>query len=292
MAERRGPNRRKKAARRKARRRSVFARALPVLCIAAACVAAGMTVNNRYGAHLAVIAERMNEIRDPSIDRVVVQGSFSVNVDELLRNSGVTLPVTADKLKKEYLKKMTAANPWIEKVRCIGAKKGMATLQVSERRPIALVQLGSVWLVDEAGICMPLKRGVSYECPLVSGLRDSVGGDGIRRLKAFDARRLALLCEEIDKCDSAFARTVAQLNFGGDGRVCMTLCGTPTAIFIGENAPAQGLERLTRIWNMVATGRRFPRSIDCSYRNIAFVSPAVTVHPAGATKTGTRKNKG
>jgi hypothetical protein len=292
MSERRGPNRRRKAAHRKARRRSAFAVAMPVLLIAAVCIATGIMVHAHYGTRLAALAARMNGMRNPSIDRVVVEGSFAMAPEELLRRAGITLPVTVEKLEKECLKKIAEINPWIEKARLVGSKKGTATLFVSERRPVALLQLGTVWLVDDAGICMPLKRGVSYNLPLASGLRDSVGNDGIRRLTVSDARRLVTFYSEIDRCDSAFAHTVAQLHFSKGGKVSMTLCGAPTIIFMREDAVAGGLELLARIWAMVATEARFPQRIDCSYRNLVFVSPAFGARVAEAKSPDTRKPKG
>lgn len=292
MAKRRGPNSRRKSVHRKTRRRSAFAAAAPVLLVVVAGIVGGVMAYANYGARLMSIAGRMVEIRNPSIDRVVVQGSFAVAPEELLRRAGVTLPVTVDKLEKECLKKIAVINPWIGKARLIGAKKGTATLYVSERRPIALLQLGSIWCVDDEGICMPLKRGVSYDLPLASGLRDSTGDDGVRRLRASDARRLATVYREIERCDSAFAHTLAQLHFGGDGKVGMTLCGAPTVVFIREDAVAGGLERLARIWAMVATDRQFPQRIDCSYRNLAFVSQAGGARVAQAKSPDARKNKG
>jgi hypothetical protein len=292
MTKRRGPNSRRKSVHRQTKRRTAFAAAAPVLLVVAVCVVAGVMAYAKYGAHLIALAERMNGMRNPSIDRVVVEGSFTMAPEELLRRTGVALPVTVDKLEKECLKKIAKINPWIEKARLTGARKGTATLYISARRPIALLQLGSIWLVDEEGVCMPLKRGVSYDLPLASGLFDSVGNDGIRRLKTSDARRFATFYNEIGRCDSAFVRTVAQLHFGSDGKVGMTLCGTPTIIFMREDAVAGGLERLARIWAMVATDRQFPQRIDCSYRNLAFVSPAGSARVAEAKSPDTRKNKG
>jgi hypothetical protein len=292
MAKRRGPNSRRKSANRTSRRRSAFAGSAPVLLIVTASIIAGTMAYMNYGARLTAFAKRMSGMRNPSIDRVVVEGSFAMTPEELLRRAGVTLPVTVDKLEKECLEKIAAINPWIEKARIVGAKKGTATLYVNERRPIALLQLGSVWLVDKEGVCMPLKRGVSYDLPLASGLRDSVGNDGIRRLTTSDAKRLVTFYSEIDRCDSAFAHTVAQFHFGKGGKVSMTLGGAPTIIFVREDAVAGGLERLARIWAMVAADRQFPQKIDCSYRNLVFVSPAGSARVAVAKSPDARKNKG
>jgi hypothetical protein len=110
MSERRGPNRRRKAAHRKARRRSAFAVAMPVLLIAAVCIATGIMVHAHYGTRLAALAARMNGMRNPSIDRVVVEGSFAMAPEELLRRAGITLPVTVEKLEKECLKKIAEIN--------------------------------------------------------------------------------------------------------------------------------------------------------------------------------------
>jgi hypothetical protein len=292
MAKRIGPNCRKKAAQRKARHRPIFKTAAIVLLLVVAGGAGGLVARQNYGMRLVTLVKRYKEFREPQIARVVVKGSIDSNCEELLKRSGITFPVSIGDLKNGWLKKMAAMNPWIEKIRLEKTARGTATVTIRERTPVALVNKGSVWLVDREGIFLPVKHGVSYALPLISGLHDSIGGDGVHRLFAADRDRISKLYDDFNASDTAFVNALTQIRFGDDGILTLSLSGTPTVITINEAAASEGLARLARIWPLVMKFPDPPRSIDCSFRNIAFVVPGDAARVADARGGDARKNKG
>lgn len=292
MTKHRGPNSRKKSARRRERQRSTFKRFLPVLLAVSAVSIATILLIDRYGARLEAIADRLKAIRDPDIERIEVRGSLALVPDELLHRFGLSLPMTLGELRKQCREKIGAAQPWIEKIQVVRSRGGTATVCVSERTPIALLQSGSVRLVDAEGYLLPLRPGVTYDLPLVSGLRDSVAGSGVHRLHGRDQHRLSAFSDELNRCDTAFTRAVSQMDFRGDGRVLLSFQKSPTVVVVHEGAAAEGFDRLTRILATIAAEATPARMIDCSYGTIAFVTPGEHVPVAAVRRGAEGKSKG
>jgi hypothetical protein len=292
MAERIGSNGRKKRALRAKRRRFAVARTVVAVMVALLVSGGGMMLYEKFGARASYFAARVDAWRHPTINRVVVEGTLLVGPDELLRRGGTVLPITLKGLKRVFREKTGSVNPWIEMVRRVRVRGGTATITVIERQPVALLQRGTICLVDRHGVCIPLERGVAHDVPLVSGLSDSTGLDGIRLLTQRDRVRLVCFLHETSLFDTAFARAMAQLHFKGDGTVGITVTGTPTVVTIREDAVREGLGRLARIWPIVGNDPQQPRSIDLSYRNIAFVTTRGAARMAGAKDLETPKDRG
>jgi cell division septal protein FtsQ len=286
MAKRVGPNHRKKSAKRNRRLASSFF-TMAIFCLAIALVlGAFVLLYWNYEPRIMGIVERIKVSRNPSINHVVVKGTLQVLPDELLRKAGITLPLSFDTLKKECLARLKTVHPWIEQVRCVGHRGGTVTLEVRERRPIAFLQSATITLVDDQGVRMPLERGVTYDVPLVSGIKDSAGGltaDGLVRLTRF-------LAESV-RYDPAFAAAVTQLHFECDGRVAVVLEGVPTVVVMRDNAVREGIDRLTMLWTMVGNGS-YPQRIDISYSTLAFVTLHGAARIAGAGDPMTPGKKG
>ena len=290
MGKRLGANVRKKRAERRKKRpshRSGFMRYMSTGVLYAGLFAAGTALLVRYKDHLPGIdgiADRL-KLKRATVENVVMQGAVHVTPEEIIRRSGMKLPVTLDQLKREYLYVLSRTSPWIEKVHLMTAKKGAVTLGVVERRPVALVQMrdgAKVALVDAEGVCLPLDPQAVRELPLVSGLADSIGEYGIRRLTAGDCGRMNRFFSTAAEVDSAFLRHITQVHFTPDGIARIKVAGSPTVITIDEKDAVLGLQRLIMVWEATAGDSLRPGRIDLSCRNLAFVS---TVPPAAPDRS-------
>jgi hypothetical protein len=235
------------------------------------------------------------------VESVVMQGAVHVAPEEIIRRSGIKLPVTMDKLKREYLYMLSKASPWIEKVNFTTAKKGQATLSVVERKPKVMMQMmagAKIMLVDADGVCIPLDPHAVRTLPLVSGLSDSIAECGIHRLTAGDCERMNRFFSSAAAVDTGFIRHITQVHFSADGIVRILMAGSPTVITIDENETTARLQRLMLVWEALSADSLRPGRIDLSCRNLAFVSmPLVKperagLRPAGAAKqTDSRSTK-
>jgi cell division septal protein FtsQ len=226
------------------------------------------------------------------VTSVVMQGTVHVTPEEIIRRSGIKLPVTLDLLKREYLYMLSKTSPWIDKVHLMTAQKGTVTLGVVERKPVALVRMqtaAKIALVDAAGVFLPLDPRAALTLPLVSGLADSIGEAGIRRLTAGDCERMNNFLGDAVRLDSTFARRITQVHFMPDRTVHFMLSGCLTAITLDENDISERLQRLMQVWETLEYDSLPPSRINLNCRNLAFVTMA-TAAP-GTRETAKKKKK-
>lgn len=302
MAKRLGANGRKKNSNRRVRTKTH--RSVPFAALAlVAIVIAGYVIIGRYGHRLQVPAIHFAGFKTATARQVVIEGAVQVNPEELLKRSGISFPVTSDQLKKAYLAAIQNASPWIDKIKIAGIRDGKIVLCISERKPVALLQSSgmksggaqgsAVFLVDASGVCLPLGKGIEYPLPLVSGLQDSIGNDGIRRITADGVARMGRFLRDAATADDAsFLKRITQLNFGRAPVLRVMLEGSTTVVVINENEIAGCIEKYTGIWETVRNDSLEPTRIDLAYRNLAFVTPKTVPQPVGAGESTARKTRG
>jgi hypothetical protein len=294
MGKRKGANgRKKKGGETRGRRTMPFAALLFVAIAIAGCVMIG-----RYGPRLQALVHRLDGLKTAMAQQVEIQGAVQVVPEELVRRSGIVFPVSLDQLKKVHLAALQDASPWIDKIKIIRVRNGRVVIGISERKPVAMLQscgtqAGAVYLVDACGVCLPLGAGAVYQLPLVSGLQDSTGGDGIRRITAAGVVRMNRFFNDVAAAgDAAFANKITQLHFGRAPLLRVMHEGSITVVVINENDIAGCMENYTGIRETIRNDSQEPLRIDLAYRNLAFVTPNTVSQSAGAGESIAKKTKG
>lgn len=302
MAKRTGANARLKRAGRSRRAQTRSRASLLIGALATAAVAGCVWFfagNDRLHA-LARIHPSFRS-RPEMAQQVVIQGAVQVNPAELLKRSGMVFPVSMDQLTNVYLSALKSASPWIEKIKVVGmqGKNGTVVLGICERKPVAMLMTGSlrrsgVCLVDSDGVCLSLGIKTAHDLPLVSGLADSTGGDGVCRLVSTAAARMNRFLKNAAAYDGTFAKRISQVNFGCAGTpvVRIMLTGSATVLVINEDDYAGCMQKYVSLRETLRGDSLEPARIDLAYRNLAFVTPETVPQPSGAGESIAKKNKG
>lgn len=290
MGKRIGANQRKKMGQRRGkRRRSIPVFLSAVICGIAAAAGAAFLINHNER-WIGTLTEAITRLRqNTTVTNVVLQGAVQARPEEIM----MKLPVSLKRLRHDCLEKFSMATPWIRQARLIKVRKGTATIAIVERKPVAMMQAGRmqagrIVLVDADGVCLPLEHGASPDLPLVSGLRDSTGAGGIRRLTGAECGRMNRFFSAAAPFDSMLGRRITQANFGPERTVRVMLAGSTAVITLDENNIIDRLGRLVQVWETVQSDSLPPVRIDLSYRNLAFVTTAA----AGGISPAGKKNKG
>ncbi|MBN2038229.1 MAG: hypothetical protein JW768_15920 [Chitinispirillaceae bacterium] len=292
MASRMGVNRRKKKKEQRRKRRSFLSNIGIFLLLTAVAVAGAGMLYHKYRDRIDRLASYLESLRNPTIENVVVRGTLQISPDELLRRSGVSFPLSLKKFKQEYLNVLETVDPFIEKVRLIKTRGTTVTISVQERQPMAFLAMDNLWLVDRQGVCIPLDRNVAYDLPLVSGLDHTIGKDSVRQLKKGEAERLGRFLDQVQQFDTSFARSVSQIHFGEDRLVTLMFISSPAVVIMRDDDVPGSCTRLSRIWTIVGGDAAKLRKIDLSFRNLAYIAPAVGKTVAAVRNTNHRPNEG
>jgi cell division septal protein FtsQ len=291
MGKRIGANQRKKIGQRRGKRRRVIPVFLPAIICGIAAAAGAAFLINRNEQWAGTVATALARLRQNTIvTNIALQGAVQVKLEEILRRSGMKLPVPLNRLRSEYLDKFSEVTPWIQKARLIKVRQGTATIAIIERKPVAMMQAGRIVLVDAEGVYMPLDNGASLDLPLVSGLRDSTGAGGTRRLTGTECGRMNRFFSAAAPFDSTLGRRITQVNFRPDRTVRVMLAGSAAVITLDEKNITDRLGRLVQVWETLQSDPLPPARIDLSYRNLAFVTTAAA-GMAQQSQTG-KKNRG
>ncbi len=192
-----------------------------------------------------------------AIHDIVVKGSRRVSKEEVLKLSGIRLGQNILSFSAKEAADSIRANPWIEDALIDRNLPGSIAIEVRERYPVAIVKLGSLYVMDINGVVFKrLAREDSLDLPVVTGLTmEGIGTDSkglqegvieiIRTLterKGFDITRVS----EIN-VDPVFGLSVYTL----EGGVRLTLGMGGTGSF---EQKLKAFERILRSRNGVLDG--------------------------------------
>jgi cell division protein FtsQ len=91
-----------------------------------------------------------------ALREVVVSGQARATEAELVRLSGAVLGLNVFALDTAAMERSIGTHPWVRKVRVHRALPSRLLVEVTEHQAVALLALGELYLVDEAG--EPFKR--------------------------------------------------------------------------------------------------------------------------------------
>jgi cell division septal protein FtsQ len=275
MGKRMGANARKRMTARTGKTRPGLLRVFLIGIVSLSACGTGAVLYGKYKSRFPDIRNVVENFRNTKVDSVIIVGAVHLRPAEIMRRSGVRLPITLDQLKRRYMDAFQKTSEWIERAEIIRRRGGTVTVGIRERTPMVLLQTtrpGKLVLADAKGVCLPLDQRVSLDLPLVSGLADSSAGDGVRMLTNGDCARMCRFFNEATKFDPSFVRRMTQVHFTKDNAVRIMLSGSATVLLFDEHTVAERLKRFAQIWETVKNDSLPPARIDLSYNNLAFVT--------------------
>lgn len=266
MAKRLGANRRQKLAAKRAKRKNGKAafKALGTIVLVG-LVGVSAALGARKAVDWAARAEIMR------VENVVVRGAKNVDSTEVLAVAGVEVGASLLGIKSAEIRERLGRNAWISRVRVQRLFPGKVTLRIIERTPVALVNLGRVYQVDAEGVLLPLTPGECTAAPVLSGLRDTVTADSLRRLDDESLERMDRVLATLRGSRSAAARRVCQVRFGECGLLELKIEGSPVVTVLEEERLSEGIERLERLMRVAGAREDRLRYVNLCYDNRAYV---------------------
>jgi cell division protein FtsQ len=206
------------------------------------------------------------------LKNIVIHGTEQVNDSTMLKSAGITAGMTLTNINPEVLRNAFLKNPWVEKVEVKKWFPGKLIVSVVERKPIVLVNLGSVYQMDRAGVLLPLPTGDFLDAPVVCGLADTVDQNRVRRITAKSLSRFTAFWDALERMNPAWQRQIAQIDLTKSAAIRITLAAHSTIIEIGTDDLNTKIDQVTKLLQvMKREGDRQPRLINLSYENMAFV---------------------
>lgn len=281
MAKRKGINYRKRYAQRKRSFAAALKKAIPRIFVITAVIAVLCVLG--YG--LITGYDRVASVIDRShlflVRNISVKGNNRIDKSSIIERCAIGSDARIYNVETATITASLLADPWIESVRCVKKWWGTVSIEVCERKPIALVNLGEVKLVDRHGVLLPVEPSKSYSLPLISGVRILRNG----HIDSVSILRVAQFVSNLKENDESFLKSITQIDVGDSNTVtCMS--GPQSAIIKMEyGADAKQIRNLRYLLNALPDTTDAAPRIDMRYKNIAFVC----YETVGASPVGTGK---
>lgn len=200
------------------------------------------------------------------VERCEIRGKLKhLTRDEILRLAGLRGGESIFSLNIRRMGENISQNPWVAHLRIRRYLPGTLILEVQERVPVAVVNLGYLYYLDQQGeIFKPLTAGEPMDFPIVTGIAES----DLRQERAAVEERLRAVLTilgELGKSGAITLDEVSEIHYDrGNGFTIYALHGG-VPVRLGHDDFAAKLARLGRIYRQLQAGSSPPLFIDLDY---------------------------
>jgi len=266
-----GANRRRKIAEKHNAVRRKAGRAGRTAGVAALCCVAALSLVSALGFAGVKTAQRARLFQPRAVREVRVAGVRRLDSRQVAAAAGLALNVPVSAADMRAAAEKLAKEPWIETVKISRRLSGAVRISVSERKPVALVNLGSVRLMDRHGFLMTPESAADLALPLFSGLRDTLE-DGMRRISRADLARVARFRAALHGAGGEWTKRLSQADFSQPGTVRVIMGPGRAVVRFNESDVGSRLAHLSLLLETVKKEYEpEPRTIDLCYGSVAYV---------------------
>ena len=208
------------------------------------------------------------------LERIDVNELKRLTREEVVGLAGVKPGDAMLSLRLRRIGEQLAKNPWVEKVRVRRHFPNILAIEVTERDPVAVVNMGYLYYLDKNGdIFKPLNEGDRLDYPILTGIsEEDLGKDqaGSREMLKKTCQLIALLATGTD----FRLEDVSEIHFDkGYGFTLFTAQGG-VPVKLGNNAFDEKLARLARIYKDLQPQMSLLVYIDLDYSDRIIVKKA------------------
>ncbi len=182
-----------------------------------------------------------------AVTDIEVVGSERRTPDAVSAESGLTVGANVFALDLDTARARILADPWIAEATLARRLPGTILVQITERKPAAVVALGDTVLVTPQG--EPFKRvepGDPVDLPLVTGLRlDDLTADHDGATRTI--RRAIDLAAEYDASTLSRRSPLEEVHVGADGSFTLVVGRSATELVLGGPPFRRKLDQAARI---------------------------------------------
>lgn len=176
---------------------------------------------------------------------VHVSGQQEATDVELVRLAGLQLGQNLFRMDVRAMERNLSTHPWVRSVRVTRHFPSRLSIEVEEHRAVALLSLGDLYLVNDAGVPFKrLKAGDAFDLPLITGIDREAFAQQREEAVAELHEALALI-EAWAAREGAQKEPLSEVNLHPEGVTAVTTRGLQ--IEFGEGDVPTKLERLARV---------------------------------------------
>lgn len=226
---------------------------------------------SRYGLALLVVVLLFAAIKGLMqttpfpVQRVDVRGVQRLTREEIVTLTGVLPGQNLLSLHLKAVGQQVARNPWVASVRVQRFFPGTLAVSITERQPVAVVNLGLLYYLDDQGEPFkPLSFGDTLDLPVVTGLSE----DALAADPAGTREALKSACEllgALQQYGSFILADVSEIHYDRGHGFTLFTTSAAVPIRIGTDDFSGKLARFARIYQTLMTQQPGLHYIDLDY---------------------------
>lgn len=246
--------------------RSIFRKSAKV-----ACGAALVSLTGFVGYEMYRMIARTTFLR---LERIEVSNLKKLSRQEVVALAGVKEGDAMLALRLKSIGEQIAKNPWIAQVKVRRYFPGTLTIEVAEREPVAVVNMGYLYYLDNKGeLFKPLTEGDRLDYPVLTGIAEEDIAKDPSGSKATLKTTLELIAQLKSRTDFRLD-DVSEIHFDkGYGFTIFTASGG-VPVKLGNGGFSEKLTRLARIYRDLQTEMSALEYIDLDYSDKIIVKKA------------------
>lgn len=218
-----------------------------------------------------------NKIEESSlfnINKVIVKGDISLPAEKIMEMCGIKRGEKLYKIKAKEVANRICRNIWIESAKCIKKWYGVVVLEVKERKPIALINIGEINLIDRNGVILPIKnKEESGDLPLIYVPNKTYTKDGIKYLDGIYVKHINYIVDKLNNPSIKLLEKVSQIEINDSDTYVCKISDRPVFVKMDYYIGERQLKNLKYLLNILTDcGDSIKTIVDIRYNNIAYVN--------------------
>jgi len=180
-----------------------------------------------------------------NIKEIVVSGGKRVTREDIIGLSGISQGDNLIAVNSKIVMMRIKKEPWIETVKIRKKIPDRLIIEVSERRPVAMVNMEDLYLMDINGVLF--KRAFAHDevdLPIITGLYQHNLSDEIESKRMF---KVIDLINNLSSRKTIDLDAISEINVSEDGELVIYTLNESIKIEVGADAFEEKLDKLDRI---------------------------------------------
>jgi cell division protein FtsQ len=206
-----------------------------------------------------------------TVRSIEVRGAQRIAPQEIRRLSQLHEGMRIVDVKPPVSAKAIMGNCWIRHARVTRLFPGKVLITVEERVPMALINVGRVYYLDNDGVLLPLFPATYSDLPVLSGIAASLPDSVGKMIPRESLKRVQAFFNEAGRTDLSLIKHLSQIDFAGESGIRLKIENSPTLIEIDDRQENVRLGRLKELMDILENSPGgAPRRINLCYNNLAY----------------------
>lgn len=187
------------------------------------------------------------------INNIAVTGTQRFSRSQILEMAHLDARTNLLALKPNLVEHALMTHPWIAKAELSRHWPNHITLRLTERIPLALVQLDDLYYIDKTGsLFKPSSPSDPHDFPVITGLSRTNFPAGQSTPSMLVSQTLDLLKFLQNTTGPLKSSLVAEINVDPERGFTLYISGLKAAFYLGSTNLPEKIEKLTKVWPFLA----------------------------------------